>query len=74
MKQCIAIPVNDKIKQEVTAMEKLSYNRIIDNTPGRELLNVLKEQLKKSQEAKVAVGEVVPENCTRMKSKRRCKI
>ncbi|MFN3383833.1 MAG: hypothetical protein ACK401_02935 [Archaeoglobaceae archaeon] len=29
---------------------------IIDNSPGRELVNVIKDQLKKSKEAKFAIG------------------
>jgi len=29
---------------------------IIDNSPGRELIQVIKDQLKKSKEAKFAIG------------------
>ena len=31
-------------------------NKIIDNTKGRELVNIIKQELKKSKEAKFAVG------------------
>jgi len=35
--------------------EKIAPN-IIDNSPGRELIDVIKDQLKKSKEAKFAIG------------------
>jgi len=45
-----------KVKERIDMSHKKIAPNIIDNTPGRELVHVIKDQLKKSKKAKFAIG------------------